>query len=753
MEQKPLPERFLRLRWFTIGVVLADYLLCRFLTPILALPLGAAALLCFRRGHRSRQSSFMLLGAAMILLWTGSYTLLFLSPVTTLYGTEGEFQAVVLEDPIAGDWSQKITVSLELPHSLPARGTLYLDTEEPLLPGDVIRFSGTITDPTNYNLNLPHSQRAQGRFFAAKKATLLHVDRSMEGSPQFRLQRFRRRVKNQIFSLFSEDCKGFFLALLTGDRSELSPILQDRLERMGMHHIIAVSGLHVSFLLGVFLLFPLPRPLRHLICILPLVFFALFTGGKPSVVRAVVMAACLLLASFFRRDYDPWTALRTALFVLLLHNPFCIEDVGLLLSFLAVAGILLFSAKLYRWFMGAIPGSSKGLLFQLKRYVCSSLSLTLGALSLTIPLNILYFGRISLIALLSNVLTLWAVELGFLLGLWAVVFSFFFPLLAGGLAALAGAALRYVLGTVWLLSEVVPFAAVTSRPPLYLLWVVCVYGVALRWLLLPGTRTKIRRTCLALGMLFLLFTVLHRSFLLSGGLAVQAVDVGQGQSILFLSKDQAVAVDCGGYDAGERLAAEMEDVGEYRLDRLVLTHMDEDHTNGVPLLLERVYVEQVVVPPCPEEELSQLRSLCHSQETELLVCEETERFPFGEAVLEVYPPVYGAEGANNAGLSVLAQKENFSVLITGDMDAETEMAFLREHPVTADVLIVGHHGSASSTGAEFLEAVHPETAIISAGKGNLYNHPAESTLVRLRKQDCIIRRTDLEGSITIKAHQ
>lgn len=744
------PAQVLRLRWLTLGVIAACYIVCRFLTPVLALPLGVAALVLFRKGKRKGAPMWSLLGAAGILVWMGLFTLLFVSPVMTHYGETMEFTATVTDYPTEGRFSLSVPITFSPATVFSVHGIAYLNTEETLLPGDVVHLSATLADPTQPSSNMPHYQRAQGVFVIAKKTKVLDISHQQRIPSRYWSKTLRQRLKQQISTLFSGETASFFTALLTGDQSALSDVLKDRLERLGMRHIIAVSGLHIAFLAAILLQLPLPIQLRQLLCVPVLVGFCLMTGAKPSVVRAVAMGCALLLASFVRRDNNPWSSLRAALFLLLLHNPFCMEDIGLQLSFLSVAGILLFTGSINQWLMEHGPKFRGKLGNSLKQRISGSFATSLGALSLTLPLCAVFFGRVSLISPLANLLTLWAVELGFSFGFLAVVFSFILPGLGSFLAFFARFFLNLVLFITQALSELGYYAAITSDVPLYVVWMVGMYGLLLLLLLRPEMKKHLRPMLAGVVGMLVMVLYLHRVFLLSGGLAVQVLNVGQGQSILALSEDKAVAIDCGGYDAGSILAAHMEDVGEYQLEILMLTHLDDDHVNGLPVLLEQVHVQTLLIPATEKETRRELDALVKPYGTKVVTLKKETRFPFGQATLRCFAPV-GKEGDNNLGLSAVIEEGEYAVLVTGDMDTKTEERLLKKHALSADVLVVGHHGSATSTGDALLEAVHPKTAVISAGKGNSYGHPAEKTLTRLTKAGCVIRRTDREGTVTLKS--
>lgn len=256
--------------------------------------------------------------------------------------------------------------------------------------------------------------------------------------------------------------------------------------------------------------------------------------------------------------------------------------------------------------------------------------------------------------------------------------------------------------------------------------------------------------CSTAALLFLALWLRIISFGVSP-LAVTALDVGQGSCTVFSSRAAFAAVDCGGSAAGERLADFIIQSGGEALSLLVLTHYDEDHTDGVEALLERVPVEVLILPDVEDASGSRVRlaRLARLHATEILWVEEAMTVELGEAALTVFPPL-STDTDNAASLSVLAEWEGRCALVTGDMPQEQERALLERYSIPKlDVLIAGHHGSATSTGEWLLTCLRPGVTLISVG-ANGYGLPSEDTLLRLSGYNSTIYRTDENGTVTIR---
>lgn len=349
-----------------------------------------------------------------------------------------------------------------------------------------------------------------------------------------------RAMQERIRELFSGDDAGFLLALLTGRKGELSTQADVDLSEAGVYHILAVSGMHCAYLLAMvgFLAGKHRRRLTAAAAIPTLIFYAVLTGGSPSVVRACVMLSFLTAAPLFRRESDPPTALMTALFLILLDNPFAAKSVSLQLSFGAVVGLLWLSPKLYR----GLAGEKKhGRLFT---FTTVSISTTFGCLALTAPISAYYFGSFAPVSLLSNLLCLWAVGIVFIGGLAAVLLSFLWLPLGTVIGVVPRLFIRYILAVCHALAAL-PYHGVYFCNPYLKYWMGFVYLLfAAAWLLKPKGRRKFA-VAAALSVLTLVVTVRAGESRFCHRLNAAAVDVGQGQSVILRSGTETALVDCG----------------------------------------------------------------------------------------------------------------------------------------------------------------------------------------------------------------
>ena len=710
----------------------------------------------------SRRGLAACLGGVLALGWFSAYAALFYAPAKAMAGTEGIIFGTVSsypEETSIGGWS----MTLHLEGGLRSPDVLLYGNEDwgSLKPGDKVTAQARLEDS-----ELMYGE--QTTYYTAKGVFLIAYcnEPPLETDPAERIpfvywpDLCARYLKAGIDAAFDSAAAPLATAVTIGDQSGLDESLSSALTRSGILHAVVVSGMHISFLVGVLLFLCRGRRSVVLALVPLLLFFALMSGGAPSSMRAVIMQVVLLAAPVLRREGDMPTSLGLALLILLVQNPFAAASISLQLSFGAVLGIVLAASPLNEVLLrpfrarlrqhDALPAR---LVWQVCRWISANVSVSLAAMLFTTPLLALYFHQIPLVAPLTNILTLWAVSALTIAGLFLGILGIFLPAVAAVPGAVFGLLAHYIRWVV-LRIGIWPLACLDAGKPAFLLWLGAAY------LHLPAvvlSRRKFRRLLAAALSLVLLLAgaigfnawSVNRS-----GLTVTALDVGQGASTLLLSGELAALVDCGGSggdNPGDLAADQLAALGRTRLDLLVLTHLDDDHFNGVTQLFHRLDISQVALPRTQThpEQLSRLQALAREEHADIVFVEEdTLSFPLGHAQLTLYPPM-GQGTSNEEGLFALCSLDGFDLLITGDADAFAERMLVKYQPLPdLELLMVGHHGSAGSTDPELLDRLRPELAVISVGR-NSYGHPAQATLDRLAALGTRVYRTDQSGSITI----
>ena len=747
---------------FTAATFLSRYILPYDWLPVCFAVAAALTSLGLLFRNQTRLRVFIALASLSVgLIWSWAYTALFIRPSWDLHNETMSVSAIVKDypSPTARGYRVDCIVIRESAPRIGAR--LYYSDDTPLAPGDVIEFTARFrrTDGAEDDERVD-TLSSRGAFFAAYATGRLSVAGS-EGRLRYFPQKLSRAVAEMIDRIFAADVSPFMKALLTGKRDDLynDAALNSALSASGISHVVAVSGMHVSFLMGFLALVVKNKRLFAMAGIPALFLFMAMTGFTPSVTRAGIMQIFLICAPLFKRESDSVTSLSAALLLLLIINPYSAASAGLQLSFSATLGIILITGRIdtgVRELFRGVKIYRNKLFRHTVNAVTSSLATTAGALVFTLPLMVMIFGAVSLISPLTNLLTLWAVSLAFPIGLAACILGFIFTPLGSIIAFPAAIAVRYITGVARLLAAV-PFSIAYSSNAPVMFWLAYIYVMFITLPLLKArARQYIYPVCIAVVLLcaILLITPLFPapgSGGSGGGSSVSILDVGQGQSVVICSGDYTAVIDCGSssrYDAGSVTHEFLLNLGRASVDLLVLTHFHSDHVNGVEELMSKANISALAIPDPDGSYLAEdIIELARRRGTEIIYVMETFSVSLGETTVMLYPPV-GFGDENEQGLSVLTLG-GVCALITGDMTASGERSLLRfaELPVI-DVLIVGHHGSRFSTSEELLAAVRPDIAVISVG-ANSYGHPSGEVLERLYRFGAAVFRTDELGDVTV----
>lgn len=710
-----------------------------------------------------RRAAALCLGGTLAFLWFTGHTALFYTPAAELAGTEQTISGTVTsypEETSIGGYS----VTVRLDGGFRSPDLLLYGTKDwgSLEPGDRVTCTGRIKsseflygDETTY-------YTARGLFLLGYCNDPPRIEYAGSVPLRHWPDLCARTLKAGIYAAFDDTAAPLAAAVTLGDKDALSEQTYAALNRSGIMHAAVVSGMHISFLVSVILMLTGGRRSVAL-CLVPLlIFYALMAGGTPSAFRAVIMQTALLAGPVLRREPDGPSSLGLALLVLLIQNPYAAASVSLQLSFASVAGILLVTGRLSASMLRPVRlrlrdrGFFCRLLLAIYRFVTAGIAVTLGAMLFTVPLIVLYFGQIVLVSPLTNILTLWAVTVLMVSALVIGTIAVFLPgimVVPGTIFGLLGhyvSAVTSVTGR-WALSSL------DGTNPYFLIWLAAVYLFLLTILL---SRRKWRQTAVSLVCLAILLAGavgLNRLTERRADLTVAALDVGQGASTLLLSGGSTALVDCGGSassNAGDLAADRLATLGRRDLDTLVLTHLDDDHFNGVAQLFWRLDIGRVFLPESTTEpgHLALLLELAAAEGAEVTFVTETQTIPLGNSVLTLYPPL-GAGTSNEEGLFALCSQGSFDALITGDADSFVEKMLVKYYPIPdIELLMAGHHGSKYSTCAELLDILRPELAVISVGY-NSYGHPAPETLERLAAIGAVTYRTDENGHVTVRVRE
>lgn len=744
--------------WFAIGFgaacVLGAYFYPSAAVWLVWVPavLSMLFVVCSRWIRTLRVIAIVLFSFSLGILWFRLYDSCYLREPRQLDGTTTELLLEVADYSYQTDYGCAAAGTVKLSGKT-YRLVLYLDDPLALQPGDQIYGSFCFRFTSEGGVEEPTYHRSEGTFLLAYQQAEVYILEGKNVAWHHYPALWRRTILNRIDEIFPSDTAAFVKALLLGDRSGIDYEMSTAFKVSGISHIVAVSGLHVSILFAaIYLVTFRKRLLSFIVGTAVLLIFAAVAGFTPSINRACIMQFLVLLAILVNREYDPPTALSFSALVMLVFNPMVVTSISFQLSVGSMTGIFLFYKGIHDWILdkdrlGAAKGRS--VTAKVKRYFASSVAISLGAGVVTTPLVAYHFGVVSLIGILTNLLILWLLSTVFY-GAVIALFVSLTGIYVGKLAAfIVVLPVRFIIGLAKKLSAI-PLAAVYTRSSYIVVWLVFVYVMLAVFLLLKKKPAAVFISCCTIS----LCAALAASWLepLTDDCRVTVLDVGQGQSILLQSEGRTFLVDCGGENAAQcaDLAAEtLLSQGIDHLDGIILTHFDADHAGAVPYLLTRISADRIFLPFC--EDADSIGAKIKKLAGDIVVSIDQDlSFSYGSSKMTLFAPELFDSG-NESSMCVLFQTENCDILVTGDRGSLGEMLLLsRTQLPELEVLVAGHHGSAGSTGEAFLEALRPDTVLISAGKNNPYGHPASALLERLARYGCAVYRTDLNGTIVYR---
>ena len=567
---------------------------------------------------------------------------------------------------------------------------------------------------------------------SARELTVVGRRRGLAGV----LDRLRGGARAALAAGGDDEAMRVATGVALGGSAALSDATVEDFRASGLAHLLAVSGgnvvLLVAAVLGLAWVAGLPRALAHGCAIPAVVAYAAIVGGGPSVVRAAATGVLVSLAWLAGSDRDPWHLLALAAAAVLALDPWAVVGPGFQLSFVAVAAIHGLAPAIRSWLEGtAVP-----------LRLCSALAVSIACTVATAPVALLFFGRTSLVASLpANLLALPAIAPL----LWLALASCALWPVAPGASATIDAAVRALGAYVELVAHLGKRLD-GALPGIALLCALTAGGLAWWLRRRPAAAIAGGLAGLAAGLL-----------LPSGrsppaparSLRVTFLDVGQGDATLIEAPGLAALVDTGAPPA--KVEAILRRRGITSLDALLLSHDQLDHDGRTASVLRSLHVALLVTPALPGASASLREGLAAARErhTRVLTGRAGIVLRRGAVELRVVGPQHAtpATSANDAALIVQARQGACTFLLPADAESPV---LLSDRLPPVGVLEVSHHGSRDEDLARLLARLRPRLAVISVGARNRYGHPAPATLATLAAAGVPVRRTDLEGDISLE---
>ena len=749
------------------SATLGLYLALRGPSPLYFLILFFFLVVCFFQCSAFRKRFMIVLVPFLIYYFIGCFSL---SQQSTFFEEEVQsiFGKIHSQPNIDGD-SLSFRFKSDESEVLQVQAFLYSQGDQVSLkqlePGDACMITGKLTPPfpsTNFGqFDYRKYLKEQNIFWILRPEKGGIQCMKTNGNFLLGLKRWRHNQIRKIEQQVHPEYSGIMNALLFGDRSSIDGDVMEAYQRLGVIHLLAVSGMHVGMIVTMLFYTLLrigltrERTIEILLSILP--FYIIIAGAAPSVIRAAIMAMVILVCLRFNTNVSPLTGISVVYLIYLSISPLALFHLGFQLSFLISFGLLISVPVLKKRYISrssqliAVTFLSQFLSFPLLLHHMFEISL------FAIPLNVIYIPFITLFAL---PLTLISFLLTFL-----VPYPFNYPLL---LLEFVFPFIHHILR----ISAEIKFSSfVVGKPSLFFvfLYYLSVFYACLMWE--KGNNGWWKKPTVVLCVLMTIQIVLPY---VDASTKVTMIDVGQGDSILIeLPYRKAIyLIDTGGiisfsdeewrkrvksFEVGaDVIVPVLKASGISRIDKLILTHGHMDHIGGATALLKALDINEVYYGKgsIDGEFERELLTNFVRQGTTIKFVGEGVSWKDGSATFSILSPTGKEATLNDRSIVLYMETKGVSILFTGDLEESGERRIISAYPnLEVDILKAGHHGSRTSTTEAFLSHLSPKVVLISAGRNNRFNHPHTEVIERLEEHEINVFRTDTSGAVQLKINE
>jgi len=562
-------------------------------------------------------------------------------------------------------------------------------------------------------------------------------------------------------------------ALLLGEKQDLAREKISVFQKVGVVHVLAISGLHVGFIvlfcMTGFSLLRVRSNLRFWLLLAALLLYGAVVQFKPPVVRASLMAVFYLYAEVLQRKPVTDNLLAGAALIILLINPLELYNPGFQFSFVAVAAILHGAVQFDQWipvrkwiekrFKSNFPVTLTVNLIWLPLLV--SLSAIIG----TLPLTAYYYGMIPVVALIANIIVIPLVAVIVMLTLFMLILKPLSGFLAGGVGELIDL-VHNILGWIVDAFGALPFAAVHVPHPPFAIVILLIFA----FFCLLQVQSYRARKIFALLCFSIFFLLLAPGFKDDRSIQLTFLDVGQGDAAHIRFPDgNTMLIDAGAtnkqWDNGRMsILPFLKQSGNLRLTYMVASHAHDDHIGGMLTLLNEIKLDTMVLSAYPyrSKRFSDLQAACSDRNIPMLVVGRGDRINADPScrIYVLHPDsacssaknLNGSE-CNNSSLVIKIQYGENGVLFTGDLEKSVESRVTMYGALLeSEILKVAHHGSNTSTSDEFLGHINPVIAVIPVALKNKFSHPSPKTLERLANHHLKVYRTSHTGAVMFRIY-
>lgn len=554
----------------------------------------------------------------------------------------------------------------------------------------------------------------------------------------------KKRILDNVNTLFEEENAAFIKSILLGEKEYLSYEQETLLRTAGASHLLAISGLHMGIIILCFsfILFKIcskKRTALYLLSFLSLNYIIL-VGAAVSIIRAALLALLFLFSSEFNREGDFLNILSLTLIFNLLLNPLALFSVSLQLSYILVLSLYYLTPLLSRF---------------INSVLAVSLAAQLGAFAITAY----YFNEYAYIALITN---LWLIPyitillpLIFILVLLSTLgLSFFQPL-----TIIVKIGLGFLFRALEFMNLIQNKPLVIAKPKMtiillyYLILFTLPYLYQKRYIYIRARHFIFWQKVIPIFLIIIIISFFINP--VNDKLEVDFIAVGQGDGIFIkFPNGENMLIDTGppgaeGRNVEYSIISFLNNQGISSLDYLMISHFDADHAGGMPHLLKRKEINNILIPPfIGKTELHKFLDRKVSK-NKIRFLSSGMSINIGNCRIDILNPDIDnlkKDRNENSIVCFLRYKEN-TFLFTGDLSKKGETRIINKYNLAGiDVLKAGHHGSKTSSGEIFLNQIKPKIIVVSVGKNN-FGHPSAEVINRYQKKSIKYLRTDKNGMI------
>ncbi len=559
------------------------------------------------------------------------------------------------------------------------------------------------------------------------------------------------------------------IGILIGDKSEISEDIIQNFKISNLSHMLSVSGAHTAYIImGITYILSkskTPKKCIYIITILVLILFMFITNFTVSVTRACFMSIIVLGGRLIYRKNDFYTSISISLLIILLINPFSINEVGLQLSYLGTIGIILFNKNIEK-ILNKIKIHNK---------ISKILSVTISAQIMIMPIMAFRFNTVSLTFFISNLLATPFLGINIILGFITI----FVSLISFSLAKIFAIPLNLSLKALILISSFIakfPLSSILIKTP-YLISIIFIYCIVLMLnyiFTIYNSKTNLRlfqkkilkrkniKAFLSIiTIIIILFnTVSFFYLLIPKDLKIYFIDVGQGDSCLIITPNNKKILIDGGEGKTDILLSYLLDRRITSIDYVIISHFDSDHCNGLIDVIQKLNIKNILISKqayfC--DEYKNIANIINSRKIKVTFVKQGDKLNIDTNInLKIFYPPENLEydDLNNNSIVLKITYNKFSILFTGDIEKSEQnlLNMYKNNELKSNIIKIAHHGSKTSSSQDFINAVDPEIALIGVGKNNKFGHPNKEVLERLKSINCKIYRTDIMGEIEIRVNK